>query len=110
MGKVYFGGQALGHFLMFGEFEPVVVRYRKNPLSKGGERLLNTLSDRFGGFCFWRREYIEFSFAFDQSGDDPTVVFANDRIAFPVAKAGFIINDRGALINADAVRNPSPAI
>lgn len=82
----------------------------KTLLVKGGERLFNTLSARFGGFCFWRREYSELGFAFDQSGDGPTVVFANDRIAFPVANAVFIINDRGVLINADAVRNPSSAI
>ncbi len=44
------------------------------------------------------------------SSDYTLMTFSNNRIAFPVADAGFTVDDSWAFFNADTVGDTSPAV
>jgi len=96
---------------MFGKLQAIVISDDVNLVFMRCQYLFDTLANQrnlFGSRCDQNRIL---SFAFHKSGDNALMALANDRIAFPAANTGFIINDCGpVLVNADTIGDSSPAI
>lgn len=110
MGKVEISGKSWGHLLMLGKLQAIVISDGVNPVFKRNPYLFGTLTNQRASFGFRCGQNRILSFVFHKSRNNALMAFTDDRIAFPVANTGFIVNDCGSLVNADTAGNVSPAI
>src|SRR3990172_1528986 len=110
MGKIEFRLEHAGNFLMPGVFFAVVAGHGKHPLY--------VRFKHFNQRCAYQSrlltEYVpdagELCFSFNGGDQSALMIFADDRIDFPVADPNFFIDDGRTLINADPVRYLSAAV
>ena len=110
MSKADIGRERLSHFLVVGALQTVVISDGVNPASIRGKCKFDALADLQGLFSFRCSQTRILSFALHKSGNNALMACTDDRIAFPVSDAGFIVNDSWVFINADAVGDTSPAV
>ena len=102
--------KVIGHALMVSKFATIVIGDRTNPLLIGHERFSDGLADRIGLFVLEGTDDGVRRFTLDQRYQGTTMAFAAHRVAFPVTKTAFSVNDSRALIHRHPLWNNAPPV